>query len=102
MGRLEVQGIVSVKDRMPRVQFRQLDDDGNVEAEWQAEIIEAREMAHQILEATFNAIYDAALINWAAEGDNLEMGAELVSVIRRYRADHWGLPDQPKDWGTNG
>ena len=62
-GRLEVQGIVSVKDGMPRVQFRQIED-GEIKAEWQADVLEAREMAQQILEAAMNATYDAALVSW--------------------------------------
>lgn len=104
MGRLEVQGIVSASDKMPRVQFRQIDDNGEIEAEWQAEIIEAREMAQHILEATFNAIYDAALYAFTEEHfpEDSNIGAHLVGGIRRFRADHWGLPDQPKDWRTDG
>jgi hypothetical protein len=100
MGRLEVQGIVSAKDGVPRVQFRQLDNNDRVEAEWQAEVIEAREMAQQIVEAAMNAVYDAAIIAWAKETwpeDEL-MGGRMLMLIRDYRADHWGLPDQPKDW----
>jgi uncharacterized protein YodC (DUF2158 family) len=99
-GRLEVQGIVSVKDGMPRVQFRQLDGDGKVEAEWQNEVSEAREMAQQVLEAAMNAVYDAAIVAWAKEAwpDDELMGARMLQLIRDYRADHWGLPDQPQDW----
>lgn len=100
MGRLEVQGIVSAKDNRPRVQFRQLDDEGNIQVGWEAEIIEAREMAQQVLEAAMNAVYDAAIIAWAKEAwpDDPMMGAQMLTLIRTYRADHWGLPDQPKDW----
>jgi hypothetical protein len=100
MGRLEVQGIVSQRDGVPRVQFRQLDDDDKIEAMWQAEIIEAREMAQQITEAVMNAVYDAAIIAWAKEmwPEDETMGARMLTLIRDYRADHWGLPDRPEDW----
>lgn len=101
MGRLEVQGIVSATDRLPRIQFRQLNDKGEVEAEWQTEVIEAREMAQQVLEATMNAVYDAAVVAWAIEmsPENGEMMAsQMLTLIRKYRSDHWGLPDQPDDW----
>jgi len=100
MGRLDVQGIVSVSDGIPRVQFRQLNSEGEIEAEWQSEVIEAREMAQQILEATMNAVYDAAIIGWASEvwPEDPMMGAQMLTMIRKYRADKWGLPDQPEDW----
>jgi hypothetical protein len=100
MGRLEVQGIVSAKDGMPRVQFRQLNDEGELEAGWETEIIEAREMSQQVLEAAMNAVYDAAIVAWAKEmwPEDEMMGPRMLMLIRDYRADHWGLPDQPKDW----
>lgn len=100
MGRLEVQGIVSVENGLPLVQFRQLDDEGNIQAGWQASPAEAREMAQQVVEASMNAVYDAALISWAKEAwpDDPNMGPRMVSLIREFRADTWGLPDQPKDW----
>jgi hypothetical protein len=98
MGRLEVQGIVSAKTGEPLVQFRQLDDDDNVEAQWQASPAEAREMAQQVVEACANAVYDAALIAWGRDGGEEEMALRLVDVVRRYRADSWGLPDRPEDW----
>lgn len=100
MGRLEVQGIVSARDGIPRVQFRQLDDNGQVEAMWQSEIIEAREMSQQIVEAAMNAVYDAAIIAWAKEmwPDDDLMGGKMLTLIRAFRADRWGLPDQPEDW----
>jgi hypothetical protein len=100
MGRLEVQGIVSHKTGEPLVQIRQLDDDGKEEYGFQVGIIEAREMAHNFLEAAFNAVYDAAIIAWAKETwpDDELMGARMLMLIRDYRADHWGLPDQPQDW----
>ena len=47
MGRLEVQGIVSAATNEPVVQFRQLGDNGKVEAQWQASPAEARERAQQ-------------------------------------------------------
>jgi hypothetical protein len=100
MGRLEVQGIVSAKTGEPLVQFRQLDDDGKVEAEWQTLPVEAREMAQQVVEAAMNAVYDAALVAWAKETwpDDPVMGPRMLALIREYRADTWGLPDQPDDW----
>lgn len=100
MGRFEVQGIVSLKTGLPHVQFRQLDDEDNVETMFQVTPGEAREMAHQIVESAANAVYDAALVAWAKEAfpEDIEMGAQMLTLIRRYRADHWGLPDQPKDW----
>jgi hypothetical protein len=104
MGRLEVQGIVSMKNGLPLVQFRQLDDDDNLEARWQATPAEAREMAQHIVEASMNAVYDAALISWAKTmwPDDEEVGPRLVSLIRDYRADIWGLPDRPEDWRNEG
>jgi hypothetical protein len=101
MGRLEVQGIVSHKDGIPRVQFRQLDDKGKLEAGWESEIIEAKEMAQQILEAAMNAVYDAAMVAWIKEMDPTsweETSSKILIMIRTHRADRWGLPDQPEDW----
>lgn len=100
MGRLEVQGIVSVKTGEPLVQFRQLDDDGKLEIGWQNGVADAREMAQQIVEAAMNAVYDAAIVAWANETwpDDETMSARLLTLIREYRADTWGLPDQPDDW----
>ena len=98
-GRLEVQGIVSAKTGEPLVQFRQLVD-GQPPVEWQASVADAREMAQQVVEAAMNATYDAAIVAWANETwpDDPEMGARMLMLIRDYRADAWGLPDQPKDW----
>jgi hypothetical protein len=101
MGRLEVQGIVSSQTGEPLVQFRQLDDDGKFISGWQADIIDAREMAQEVIEAVTNAVYDAALIAWTKEmwPDAWEdMAAQLLPAIRSYRADRWGLPDNPDDW----
>lgn len=101
MGRLEVQGIVSSKTGEPLVQFRQLDDEGKFVVGWQSGVIETREMAQQIVEAASNAVYDAALIAWTKEmwpGEWEEMAAKMLTVIRTYRADAWGLPDKPSDW----
>ena len=100
MGRLEVQGIVSVRTGQPLVQFRQIDDDGTEQAMWQAPVLESREMAQQILEAAMNAVYDAALVtfaeaNWPGDDDTK---AALLIAVRTHRADTWGLPDQPEDW----
>jgi hypothetical protein len=94
-----VQGIVSVKTGEPLVQFRQIED-GKVTAEWQAGVADAREMAQQVVEAAMNATYDAAIVAWAKETwpDDPNMGARLLMLIRDYRADAWGLPDQPDDW----
>jgi hypothetical protein len=102
MGRLEVQGIVSAATGEPLVQFRQLNGDGEVEAEWRASPGEAREMAQQVQEAATNAVYDAAIILWAKETwpDDPAMGARMLTLIRDHRADAWGLPDQPEDWRT--
>jgi len=104
-GRLEVQGIVSMKTDEPMVQFRQLERSPGTEwetvAEWQAVVSDAREMAQQVLEAAMNATYDAALVGWVKENwpdDWQEMVGPLLTQIRRYRADTWGLPDQPEDW----
>jgi hypothetical protein len=101
MGRLEVQGIVSAQDGLPRVQFRQLNDENQIEAQWQTQIIEAREMAQQIVEAAMNAVYDAAVVTWAKEvfPDNWqEVSSNILITMRNHRADRWGLPDQPEDW----
>lgn len=98
-GRLEVQGIVSGVTGEPLVQFRQTVE-GKVAAEWQAGVLEAREMAQQVLEAAMNATYDAAIIAWAKETwpEDPLMGARMLALIRQFRADAWGLPDQPEDW----
>jgi hypothetical protein len=100
MGRFEVQGIVSMKTGQPLVQMRQVDDNGVEESRFQVSPIEAREIAQNILEATFNSVYDAALIAWAKEAfpEDEMMGAAMVDLIRKYRADKWGLPDRPEDW----
>lgn len=100
MGRFEVQGIVSVKTGEPLVQFRQLDDEDNEVHGFQVGPSKAQELAHNILEAATNAVYDAALIAWAKEAfpNDEMMGPGMVDLIRRYRSDRWGLPDQPEDW----
>jgi hypothetical protein len=98
MGRFEVQGIVSGQTGEPLVQFRQLDDDDVEMYGFQLSPTESREMAQNILEAGINAVYDAALISWAKERGSEEMGVTLVDLVRRYRADRWGLPDRPEDW----
>jgi hypothetical protein len=101
MGRLEVQGIVSVKTGEPLVQFRQLDDNGALLVGWQTGVLEAREMAQQVQEAATNAVYDAAMVAWAKEvfpDEWEETVGGLLPIIRKYRADAWGLPDQPEDW----
>lgn len=103
MGRIEVQGIVAVSDNLPYVQFRQIGDDGEVEAMWQSTPLEAREMAQQVIEASINAIYDAAIVSWAKEVDPENwalMSSKLLVIIRQHRSDIWGLPDQPDDWRT--
>ena len=100
MGRLEVQGIVSASNGLPFVQFRMIEDDGKLIAGWQNSPDEARQIAQQLIEAASNSVYDAALIAWAKEtwpGDDM-MGPRMVDMIRRFRADTWGLPDQPEDW----
>lgn len=102
MGRLEVQGIVSKLDNLPYVQFRQLNDNDKIEAEWQASPAEAREMAQMVVEASMNAVYDASIIAWAKEmwpNDEQRVWG-LLTMIRDYRADKWGLPDRPEDWRT--
>lgn len=101
MGRFEVQGIVAFSNGMPYVQLRQLDDNDVEESKIQVSPAEAREIAQNILEAATNAIYDAAVISWSKEYDpeNGEvMGMALIDLIRKYRADKWGLPDRPEDW----
>lgn len=100
MGRLEVQGIVAMADGLPYVQCRELDDDDVVIAQWQATPAEARDMAQQLVEASMNAVYDAALISWAktVAPEDKDMGPRMVGLIREFRADAWGLPDRPEDW----
>jgi hypothetical protein len=101
MGRLEVQGIVSFKTGEPIIQFRQLDDNGVEQAMWQAPPVDAREMAQQIVEASMNAVYDAAIVSWAKTtwpDDWEDIAGKMLTLIRHYRADAWGLPDQPDDW----
>lgn len=101
MARLEVQGIVSAEDSLPYVQFRQLDDEGELLVGWQSTPAEAREMAQQVVEASTNAVYDAAIVSWAKQTypDNWqELSANMLVMIRQHRSDIWGLPDQPDDW----
>jgi hypothetical protein len=103
MGRIEVQGIVSATDGMPWVQFRQLDENGNLETRFQITPEESRELAINIIGASMNAIYDAAIVTWAKEMDPenyQEMASRMLILIRQHRADMWGLPDQPEDWRT--
>lgn len=105
MGRFEVQGIVSAETGLPFVQCRQLDDNDVEEFLVQLEPADARDVAHNILEAAANAIYEAALFSWAKERDpeNGEtIGIMLVDGIRQHRADKWGLPDRPEDWRPGG
>lgn len=101
MGIFEVQGIVSAENGLPLVQLRQLDENGVEEVKIQVDPIVARDIAHNILEAAANAIYEAALFSWAKEKDpeNGElMGIAFIDGIRRHRSDKWGLPDRPEDW----
>lgn len=100
MGAIEVQGIVSMSNGLPFVQFRNIDENGESSVGWQLSPAEARDFAQNVLEASTNAVYDAALIAWAKSVDptNPDMGPNLVSLIRQFRADKWGLPDNPKDW----
>lgn len=100
MATIDVQGIVALKDGLPYIQFRTLDENGEPQVGWQLTPGEAREFAQNVLEASTNAVYDAALIAWAKEVDpeNEDMGPNLVGLIRKYRADKWGLPDNPDDW----
>jgi hypothetical protein len=101
MGRIEVQGIVAAVDGMPWVQFRQLDEDGDLEALFQLTPQDSRELAINIIGASMNAIYDAAIVTWAKEMDEenyREISAKMLILIRQHRADMWGLPDQPEDW----
>jgi hypothetical protein len=103
-GRLEIQGIVSAQTSNPLVQFRQVVD-GEVVAEWQTGVNEARGMAQQIVEAAMNAVYDAAILAWAKEtwpDEGEQMGGRMLMAIRDFRADTWGLPEPPKDWQGNG
>lgn len=104
MGRFEVQGIVAAENGLPLVQFRQLDDDGKEIAKWQNSPIEARELSITIIEASMNAVYDAALIAWAREmwPEDKEIGWGLLVAVRTFRSDRYGLPDQPEDWKSGG
>jgi hypothetical protein len=69
-GRVEVRGIVSIEDDIPRVQMRVLDEDGNVLNSWAWELHEAWAMAQAINEAVLNAIIAAqfgnveGLVDW--------------------------------------
>lgn len=103
MGQLAVQGIVSIKTGEPLVQIRQLDADNNEIYGFQVGPAEAREIAQNIIEAATNAVYDAALIAWSKETfpEHKEFGPRIVSSIRDFRADKWGLSDQPKDWSKD-
>lgn len=101
MARTEVQGIVSYQDGIPRVQIRHLDDNDKVEHQLQLEITDARELAQTINEATFNAVYEASLVAMIKERDPKdweEIAGGMLTMIRRYRMDHWGIPNMPEDW----
>ena len=103
MGRIEVQGIVSATNGMPWVQFRQLNDDGELEVQFQLTPQETRELAINMIGASMNAVYDAAIVSFFKERDpenDEEMSAQMLVLIRQHRADIWGLPDQPSDWRT--
>lgn len=102
MGRFEVQGIVAADGGLPYVQFRQYNDEGELEAAWQNTPDEAREVAKQIQEAATNAVYDAAIFLWAKESwpEDEEMGWRMLQVVRDHRADAWGIPDKPEDWSS--
>jgi hypothetical protein len=97
-GRLEVQGLVNLQGE-PIVQFRQVVN-GEVVARWQAPPADAREMAQLVVEAAMNAVYDAAIWSWAKETwpSDPKIGAAMLEMVRKHRADTWGLPDQPEDW----
>jgi hypothetical protein len=101
MGSFEVQGIVSAAAGEPLVQMRQLNDNGEVESSFSMPPMEAREVAQNIVEAAANAVCEAAIIAWAKEEDNENMGIMSIDVIRRYRSDKWGLPGNPEDWRPN-
>lgn len=91
-GRIEIQGIVSARTGEPLVQMR-----GAADA--QLGVMEAREIAQNLVEAAQNAVSDAALITWAREaGIEDEQAFVMVDAVRRHRADRWGLPDRPEDW----
>jgi hypothetical protein len=101
MARIEVQGIVSATDGMPWVQFRQLDDHGALEARFQITPEETRDLAINMIGASMNAVYDAAIVSFFKERDPEnyeELSAQMLVLIRQHRADIWGLPDQPDDW----
>ena len=97
---VDVQGIVSRENDLPLVQFRLTDASGEVTALWQVHPDDAREFAQNIVESATNATYESALIMWAksVNNDDPSMGVHLVSMIRKFRADKWGLPDTPENW----
>jgi hypothetical protein len=99
MKAIEVQGIVSVLTGEPLVQFRLIESDV-CNAQWQATVVDTRELGQKCVEAAMNAVYDAALVSFCREhfpGDD-QVIAALLTAIRRHRADTYGLPDQPDDW----
>jgi hypothetical protein len=104
MSELEGQGIVSFVNGSPLVQVRQVDDEGNVVYGFQVHPDAAREMAQNFIEAAANAVYEAALFAWLKETfpeDGETMAARMISGIRDYRADRWGLPTRPENWCTD-
>jgi hypothetical protein len=105
MGVFEVQGIVAFESGMPMVQFRQLDEEGELALGFQIPPLEARELAQNINEAATNAIYEAALLSWAKERDPASgeaMAAMMIGAVRQHRMDKWGLPSKPEDWNNSG
>lgn len=100
MGVIAVQGIVAEANGLPFVQFQQLDEQDQQTWHMQLTPLDAREFALKTVEASMNAVYDAALVSWAKETypEDPNMGAKMLMIIREFRSDIWGLPSQPKDW----
>jgi hypothetical protein len=101
VGRFEVQGIVSADGGKPFVQVRSLDEEGVEEFKMQLEPADARDIAQNLQEAATNAIYEAAIFAWAKERDPKDgeiVGIGIISGIRDFRADRWGISDKPEDW----
>lgn len=103
MGKFEVQGIVALKDGLPYVQFFVSGDEEDTKVMFQVSPQDARDMANNIHEAATNAIYEAALLGWAMDKDpenGQAMAVHLISGVRQFRADKWGLPSSPEDWSN--
>jgi hypothetical protein len=96
-----VQGIIGGNPAEPKpvVQIRFMRGDETV-AMGQFDPDEARQHAQLVAEASTNAVYEAALLQWLVEelGIDFEAAGTAIGAMRIWRADKWGQPTIPEDW----